>query len=396
MRKALQNFTIYIILLFLPSFCFSIIADFRQGQFPTGAYTGAMDAQIVGGTSATNNYGALNSISIDNNNTTYSGGPPSWALLKFDISTIPAFSIINSATLTLQVTNPSAGTYQLYEVLRAWTEAGVSFNSFNGITNWTTAGCNGIGTDRNNTVLVNTIPTTTGSHSLILNAAGIAVIQAWVNSPGNNFGFIFRGTSTDGYDFNTKEHGTVNTRPRLTIDYSSTLPIELLNFEAIQNRSSVEVNWQTASEINNSFFEIERSKNTDEWEVIGKVSGAGNSHSLLSYSIMDDFPLTEISYYRLKQVDFDKSFSYSKIAVVNFNSTTTIKAYPNPFSENLFIEGLSPNDSAEMIDALGRPVLISDWAQGIKNSIDTKELNTGIYFLIIRKQTEVITFQLIK
>ncbi|MEM9982731.1 MAG: hypothetical protein AAF734_09550, partial [Bacteroidota bacterium] len=84
------------------------------------------------------------------------------------------------------------------------------------------------------------------------------------------------------------------------------LPIELLSFDAkAVSSKEVHLTWQTLTELNNAYFTVERSLDAATWEAIGEVPGAGNSASLLSYLYVDQAPYQGISYYRLKQTDFD-------------------------------------------------------------------------------------------
>ena len=112
------------------------------------------------------------------------------------------------------------------------------------------------------------------------------------------------------------------------------LPIELLSFKAILKNNVVELHWQTATEVNNDYFVIERSVDGKIWESMDTIKGAGNSSNVLNYANNDDNPLSGTSYYRLKQVDFDKNFSYSDIAVVNFEGFKIIDLFPNPSEGN--------------------------------------------------------------
>lgn len=99
------------------------------------------------------------------------------------------------------------------------------------------------------------------------------------------------------------------------------LPIELLSFSAknIDDRE-VLLEWSTASETNNDFFTLERTLDGENFEIIGTVNGAGNSTSTLNYSFVDDNPYSGISYYRLKQTDFDGSFAFSELEAVEIQS----------------------------------------------------------------------------
>ncbi|MFP4288832.1 MAG: hypothetical protein ACLFQS_06215 [Bacteroidales bacterium] len=106
------------------------------------------------------------------------------------------------------------------------------------------------------------------------------------------------------------------------IDFSnSPLPIELLYFKAKAVSGQVYLEWGTATEINNDYFTIERSMDGINWEVITFETGAGNSNHTRHYSFTDQFPVDGISYYRLKQTDYDGKFEYFQPAAVELTNT---------------------------------------------------------------------------
>ena len=116
-------------------------------------------------------------------------------------------------------------------------------------------------------------------------------------------------------------------------NFSNTLPVELLNFTARLENNQVVLDWTTASEINNDFFEVQRSENGENWEVIGKKDGNGTSNETINYSFVDKNPFFGQSFYRLRQVDFDGQFEYSNVVSVKNEFTgKTIEAliFPNP------------------------------------------------------------------
>lgn len=113
------------------------------------------------------------------------------------------------------------------------------------------------------------------------------------------------------------------------------LPIELISFSATATVNGyVELLWSTAAEINNDFYTIERSQNGLEFEIAGQVKGSGTSTKVLNYNFIDDNPLPGISYYRLKQTDFDGQYEYFKLVTINLNSQSTanLSIYPNPIN----------------------------------------------------------------
>lgn len=133
------------------------------------------------------------------------------------------------------------------------------------------------------------------------------------------------------------------------------LPIELINFNAKPIENNVLVSWQTASEINNDYFTIEKSIDGENWTFVGSVNGAGNSTSLFSYQFIDRIPSNGLSFYRLKQTDFDGQFSYSDVKAVNFQRINgDIIVYPNPTRDFVTIEYRNLDiDMIKIIDLRG-------------------------------------------
>ncbi|MEM7370179.1 MAG: PQQ-dependent sugar dehydrogenase [Bacteroidota bacterium] len=115
---------------------------------------------------------------------------------------------------------------------------------------------------------------------------------------------------------------------------TGSFPVELLSFEAIAQSQNVLLRWETTSEQNSDYFEIERSTDGAQFVRLNQVSAAGFSNEQLSYQSLDPSPETGINYYRLKQVDRDGSFSYSQIREVIFSPQHSINIYPVPLSTN--------------------------------------------------------------
>jgi hypothetical protein len=92
----------------------------------------------------------------------------------------------------------------------------------------------------------------------------------------------------------------------------------------------VRLNWSTASEQNSSHFEIERSTNGIEFTQIGHVTAAGNSQSVSNYEYVDAQPLNGVSYYRLRQVDQNGVYSFSRVLQLKYQTTTAARIVPNP------------------------------------------------------------------
>ena len=121
----------------------------------------------------------------------------------------------------------------------------------------------------------------------------------------------------------------------VTVSNGGVLPIELIDFNVIMNEDRVEITWTTASEINNDYFIVEKSKDGVDWVEVIKVSGAGHSVSIIDYFEIDNDPLIGLSYYRLTQVDFDgKQETFNIIPVENAKKGEGImNIYPNPVNK---------------------------------------------------------------
>ncbi|MBN2682135.1 MAG: T9SS type A sorting domain-containing protein [Bacteroidales bacterium] len=172
----------------------------------------------------------------------------------------------------------------------------------------------------------------------------------------------------------------------LGISGAISLPIELLKFNAELQNDAVNLHWITATEINNDYFNVEKSIDGIDFESFAQVDGAGNSNEEKNYSATDKNPATGISYYRLKQTDYDGSFSYSNIVAVNnipFNQE--FKLFPNPANEFFIVEG--NNITAQKFDVLLTDILsrkvISETIISDDNTISinylTDQLNDGVY-----------------
>ncbi len=183
--------------------------------------------------------------------------------------------------------------------------------------------------------------------------------------------------------------GTVATLADLT----DIVPVELLAFNASVNGSQVQLLWSTASELNNLGFEIERSVNDqDNFITIGFIDGKGNSTEINYYSFIDNPQLNGINqiYYRLKQVDFDGSFSYSSVVNVSYDVPAEFvlsQNFPNPFNPATRINYFVPSESfvsIKVYDFLGREVaeLVNETKStgSYELLFDASALPSGTYF----------------
>jgi len=204
----------------------------------------------------------------------------------------------------------------------------------------------------------------------------------------------WQSTAVASYTFTP---GAANTTP---------LPVELASFTAKVIGGKVNLNWSTSTEVNNYGFEIERSLSSHssslnghllpaEWEKIGFVAGSGNSNSLKEYSFADDFsnsaiqPFNHSIRYRLKQIDNDGTFVYSKeVEVLNSKPSTyqLSQNFPNPFNPSTVISYQLPVSSQvtlKVFDVLGNEVAslvnLQQEAGSYNVTLDASSLASGTY-----------------
>lgn len=168
------------------------------------------------------------------------------------------------------------------------------------------------------------------------------------------------------------------------------IPVELTSFTASISGSYVTLNWTTATETNNSGFEILRFAQNDSWQVIWFVNGNGTTTETKTYSYKDENLSSGKYQYRLKQIDFDGSFEYSNIIEIEIGLPTHFvleQNYPNPFNPSTKITWQSPvsgHQTLKIYDVIGNEVatLINETKDAGHHSVvfDATNLSSGIYF----------------
>jgi hypothetical protein len=166
----------------------------------------------------------------------------------------------------------------------------------------------------------------------------------------------------------------------------SPLPVDLVSFSAFKQKDGVILSWITASEINNSHFEIERSEDGKTFNMIDQVAGNGNSNTTKSYSFKDEFlPQNfDMMFYRLKQVDFDGKFEYTKTVSVHLNDLVQkeLKVYPSPANVAVNVYYPHPNFNMQIVNAKGETVYKTTSINTV-TSVDCTSFPTGVYFVHI-------------
>ncbi|MBI4947052.1 MAG: T9SS type A sorting domain-containing protein [Bacteroidetes bacterium] len=169
------------------------------------------------------------------------------------------------------------------------------------------------------------------------------------------------------------------------------LPVELLTFEAKPDGNIVNVQWVTATEFNSDYFLVQHSTNGIDFSDVIRIKAAGNSSTTRKYAAEDYEPYKGVSYYRLKQVDYDGKFSYSDVVAVQLHNEDAISVYPNPTKQgepfNVSISGKKGNEVLVVIhDVQGREFysklnIIASDTEVI--AIDPSgKLAAGLYFVV--------------
>lgn len=177
------------------------------------------------------------------------------------------------------------------------------------------------------------------------------------------------------------------------------LPVELVEFEGSATAEGNALTWKTASEVNYHGFFVERSADSVDFKEIGFVQGKGTTSEPVDYEYLDTSAVTDINYYRLKQVDLDGKFQYSTVISISRTSSTenvdnNIDIYPNPFSQDVYIRGAQ--GKAIIYKLTGQIVKEFDIDNDI-HLVDLQLLPKGIYILKVKSDdNQIKTSRLVK
>jgi hypothetical protein len=220
-------------------------------------------------------------------------------------------------------------------------------------------------------------------------------------------GTIWEALSTAGTTLNCAASPSVRSLTRTNVTSFSpfavglpsvVLSVELIDFQAVKHNSTIDLLWQTASEKDMSHFDIEQSTDGKTFSKMGETK-ANNKAS--KYQFLNHTPLSILTYFRLKIVNTDGSFTYSKVVSVSFGKKLTVKAFPNPVNNELTIDAFSDAKSLdfEVVDIVGRSVYQKKEqnTEGSKSlTINTLGWASGIYFLSVSDGKNVFQQKIVK
>jgi hypothetical protein len=206
------------------------------------------------------------------------------------------------------------------------------------------------------------------------------------NSPGTDINLLANCSAAGTYNvdiqFDYTNNNTSCGSPTSTSVFTATfiatapLPIVLSRFEAKNNLLS----WTTESESNASHFEVEKSLNSATWSKISEVQAVGNSNRRQDYTFTDEKINKGANYYRLKMVDRDGSFQYSKVISTNNNHKGKVNIFPNPAQDllNITVESYSDEVIVEIFNLNGQSIKRSSLSY---NRLNISDLSEGMYFV---------------
>lgn len=187
---------------------------------------------------------------------------------------------------------------------------------------------------------------------------------------------------------------------RISVD-GIALPVELVDFNLECNNNAVRLSWVSASEVNNSYFEIQRSENGTDWVALGKINGNGNSNSEQTYTFEDKHPINH-GFYRLRQEDLDGKEYFHDIKSISCGSPSLdLMINPNPAMDhtNISLTGFEEGIIQYSIsDVSGKIWMVSEraYTTGETVPINLSELPFGPYILTVKQGDTMLQKQLIK
>ncbi|WP_254411176.1 T9SS type A sorting domain-containing protein [Dyadobacter diqingensis] len=194
----------------------------------------------------------------------------------------------------------------------------------------------------------------------------------------------FTGLTTPVLYTITDANGLTSNTATITVDVG-VLPVTLVSFNVVKEGKVAILNWATTAETNSDHFEIQHSVSGKEWNKIGTVASNGESSVRQNYNFTDKNPVNGENLYRLKMIDKDQTYAYSRIQSVKFDGLKiqSVSIYPNPSADRLFIKDadLAQLKQASILDMTGRAIFSTNKVDA--DGINVSKLPLGTYVLHI-------------
>ncbi len=175
------------------------------------------------------------------------------------------------------------------------------------------------------------------------------------------------------------------------------LPIIYSKFAATQTKEYITLNWQTSTELNNKYFVVERSNNGVNYTGVAQVNSVATGAAVQNYAYTDKLPLAGNNYYRLKQVDKDGKFSYSKTINIAYLKPGSIQLFPNPAKDKLTVKGLNATitSTIAVLDIQGKQ-LLQFTAKDASYSFSIGSLAPGSYMVRVKDANGIAVEKFVK
>ncbi|MCE7043331.1 T9SS type A sorting domain-containing protein [Dyadobacter sp. CY312] len=191
-----------------------------------------------------------------------------------------------------------------------------------------------------------------------------------------------------GSYWKSSKAGEENVLRAIQVSPETSLPVTLTSFKVSKEGTSLaQLNWTTTQEANSSHFEIERSGNASDWQVLGRKESSKNSSQLVNYNFTDVTPISGMNYYRLKMVDLDGTFAHSRVESINFGeyADRAITVFPNPVSDVLYLNDLDVASMKEVALISADGIVAYQSNNITTEGISVKNLIDGLYIVKVTR-----------
>ncbi|HWK07228.1 MAG TPA: T9SS type A sorting domain-containing protein [Puia sp.] len=203
---------------------------------------------------------------------------------------------------------------------------------------------------------------------------------------------------TRTYQFFTKAVDNVNNKEikdsAAEVTYSfSPLPVHLLSFSGVREGTRSKLLWTSTDEVNFSRYDVERSADGITFEKIGIETAKGGALNN-NYIFYDELPFQKSNYYRLKQVDKDGAFVYSRVIRIDFDKAFTVAVTPVPAHDYIIIDGAENFRQVQLVDMSGR--IVKQFSTTTGNNFDVHDLSAGMYLVRLVSDNGITTLKMVK
>lgn len=237
-----------------------------------------------------------------------------------------------------------------------------------------------------------TIQAQSGSSVRLLNQVALPNFECF------NFNIVIRGVSETasgniiaslGFQGpQTPGNQTGNDNAIAVIAVEAAQPVTLTSFEAYNEDLFINLHWSTTMETNSDRFEVERSNTGKNWQKIGTVKSHGESNVLRNYDLTDANPVNGTNYYRLKMIDKDATYEYSRIVSTVFSGEVA-SLYPNPAVDYFKITKSINVGKVKITDLTGREIAPSKYELQADNQVKVKSMSAGLYLVSVMGENGV-------